>query len=130
MRGLNGVGGIKSSRRAGERGRALRGGGLDDVRDFESGDTRRLCLGFGFAVAPGGVLGGGLIKLQSATINDISVGVGRGRSTRVLCGRRGGGDWPRGDRGNFGLTQSLAGTLWGQGGLGGWCANNSGCHTM
>jgi len=63
VRGLNTVGSSTSSGRDGERGRAFRGGGLDDVPHFDCRDTRRLGLGLDFAFAPGGVLGGGLIKL-------------------------------------------------------------------
>ena len=84
VRGLNRAGGIKSSGRAGEGSRALGGGGLNDLRDFNRSRTRRLCLGLGLAIAPGGVISCGLIKLGSATVNDISVGAAGGRSTGVL----------------------------------------------
>jgi len=82
--GLNSAGGIKPSSCTGERGRALRGGGLDDVYDFNSRGTSRMCLRLDSASAPGGVLTRGLIKLRGATMNDISIGVGEGRSTGVL----------------------------------------------
>jgi len=61
--GLNGEGGIKPSGCAGERRRALRGGGLKDVHNFNSGGTTRVCLRLGFTCAPGGVLSDGLIKV-------------------------------------------------------------------
>jgi len=76
---LNSAGRIEPSGRAGEGSRALGGGGLDGVRDFNSGGTRRLCLRLGPAFAPGGVISSGLIKLRSATMDDISVGAGGGR---------------------------------------------------
>ena len=82
--GLNSAGGVLPSSRAGERGRALRGGGFDDVCDCNSRGTSRMCLRLDSASAPGGVLTRGLIKLRGATMNDISIGVGEGRSTGVL----------------------------------------------
>ena len=77
--GLNCAGGIEPSGCAGEGRRALGGGGLNAVRDLNSGRTRRLCLRLGFAFAPGGIVSYGLIKLRSSTMNDISVGAGGAR---------------------------------------------------
>ena len=84
VEGLNPGGGIEPSGQAGERRKALGGGSLKEIRDFNSGGTRRHCLRFGLAFAPGGVLSGSLIKLPIATMNDISVGAGVSGGTGVL----------------------------------------------
>jgi len=59
--GLNSAGGIEPSGRAGERRRALGGGGLNDVCDFNSGSARRLSLRLGLAFVPHCAFSGGLI---------------------------------------------------------------------
>jgi len=122
--------GIEPSGPAGEGRRAFGGGGLNAVRHFNSGGTRRLCLRLGFAFVPGGVVSCSLIKLRSATMNDISVGMGGGGSTGVLWRMRCGWDGCSGGRGNVGPTRSLAGTLLRQGGLRGWCTDSGGSHTI
>ena len=77
--GLNCAGGIEPSGSAREGRRALGGGGLEGVRDLNSTSTRRLCLRLGLARAPGDVVSCGRIKLRSATMHDIRVGMGGGR---------------------------------------------------
>ena len=98
---MNSAGGIEPSGRAREGRRALGGGRLDGVRDFNTGGTRRLCLRLGLAFAPGGVISSGLIKLRSATMDDISVGAGVGAMIREWDGYSG-------VRDNIGPTRSLA----------------------
>ena len=108
MEGLNSAGGIEPSGRAGEGRRAIGGGGLDGFRDFNSGGTRRLCLRLGLASAPSGGVSSGLIKLRSATMNDVSVGAGGGGSTGVLRRMRREWDGYSGGWDNIGPTRSLA----------------------
>ena len=74
--GMNRAGGIKPCGRAGEGRKALGRGGLNDVCDFNSGNTRGQCFRLGLAFAPAGVVSCCLIKLRSATMKDISVGAG------------------------------------------------------
>jgi len=88
------VGGIEPSGRAGQGRRALGGGGLNGVRYLDSGSTRRLCLRLAFAFAPSSVISFGLIKLRSATMNDICVGAGGGQDVmRMEWMQRGPGQY-------------------------------------
>ena len=130
MRGLNGAGVRKSSRLAGEGSRALERGGLHDPRDFNSRSTRRLCFRLGPTFGPGGFVSYALIKLRSATVNDIRVGAGGGSSTGVLQRVSRGRDGCSRGRGNMGPTSSLAETMLGQRGLRGLCTDRAGSHRM
>ena len=101
-------GSVESPGGTGEGRRALRGGGLNDGRDFRGSGSRGRSCSFTFASTGSSIGSNSLVKLACPTMNDISVlTTGRRRSglLRGVLGdyRRGVGGGPVGPfRGGIG----------------------------